>query len=178
MTEVDTSALDELEAEHDLIKHVLSALEAATPETADARFFDSVIRFIARFADGCHHEKEERFLFPTLAKRGMHVEMGPIGVMLLEHEMARDHVTRMRELIAINDVPGLCAKGREYAQLMRAHIAKEEAALFPLARGLLTAEDRSRLRTAFDGIETPLESLDALRGMVNRVLESADAPSE
>ncbi len=153
MSQTALSAIDELEAEHTVIKRLLSAMDAATPERVDAPFFARAVEVIATFADGLHHEKEEQYLFPLLAQRGVLVKMGPIGVMLAEREQAREHVARMRDLIAADDVVGLCREGRSYVELMRGHILKEDMALFPMARSVLSEKDKAQLREAFDAIQ-------------------------
>lgn len=146
------TVLEELEAEHAIIERVLDALERATPETVDAAFFEDVIEFTSTFADGCHHDKEERYLFPLLGLRGIRVEMGPIGVMLEEHTMGRKYVAAMRDLLEAGDLAGLCRGGRAYAALLREHILKEDETLFPMARAVLTDADHAALRAAFDRI--------------------------
>jgi hemerythrin-like domain-containing protein len=44
--------------------------------------------------------------------------------------------------------------GHGYIQLLRAHIAKENTILFPMADRVLTREDQTELAAAFDRFET------------------------
>jgi hemerythrin-like domain-containing protein len=80
--------------EHRVIERVLGALEAVAARMSSgasvrAEFFLEAADFIAGFADGCHHRKEEGVLFPALEAAGIPRAGGPVGVMLAEHEEAR-----------------------------------------------------------------------------------------
>ena len=80
--------------EHRVIERVLGALEAAAARMSSGasvrvEFFLQTANFIAGFADGCHHRKEEGVLFPALEAAGIPRAGGPVGVMLAEHEEAR-----------------------------------------------------------------------------------------
>jgi hemerythrin-like domain-containing protein len=158
-----------LEREHAAIGRVLKALEAATPNTADVAFFRAVVDFVREFADGSHHRKEEDHLFPALERRGIQRHMGPIGVMLHEHEEGREHAREMDRLIAAADLPKLCVRGRAYAALMRGHILKEEQALFMMGRSVLSAAEQAEVARGFatvgerEGVREPaLRAADAV----------------
>ena len=49
------------------IDQVADEMEAGGP--ADAAFFNSVFDYIDQFMDGCHHAKEDDYLFPALRAR-------------------------------------------------------------------------------------------------------------
>ena len=142
----------DLEAEHEVIRELLMALEAATPERCDGVFFRMVVDFIRRFADGIHHEKEEQHLFPALVRHGIHQEMGPVGVMLEEHQTLRGHVENMERQILAEDLEALCREGRAYAALLYDHIQKEEQALFVMGRSVLPPEVIKAVARAFAAI--------------------------
>ena len=38
----------------------------------------------------CHHTKEEKSLFPALEQAGMPTNMGPIAMMLMDHQRSRE----------------------------------------------------------------------------------------
>lgn len=168
-------AIDTLMAEHRLIERVLDALEAATVrlergEAVPPSFFASCADFVAGFADGCHHHKEEGLLFPALLAAGLPAENGPVAVMLAEHEQGRLHTRAMRaaaarladgEEAASQD---LVLAARAYAALLRQHIAKEDQVLFPMAVDLLPASAQARLLSDFaqaEEAETALGTLAA-----------------
>ena len=95
-------SVERLVAEHDLIERGLSLLEDAIIKIEDGQalpdgFSAWVVRFFQQFADAFHHAKEEDVFFPVLKERGILEQGGPIGVMLYEHGLSRDCVSRMRE---------------------------------------------------------------------------------
>lgn len=96
------SVTDELKQEHRIIERMLAILEAAatrsdTGQELPNEFFPKVVDFIRNFADRCHHGKEEDYLFPVMEKCGVPRQVGPIGVMLMEHDQARTYVKGMDE---------------------------------------------------------------------------------
>ena len=144
---------EDLEADHRVIDKVLTALEHATPENVDVAFFERVVEFVQRFADGVHHKKEEDHLFPALVLSGMQQDMGPVGVMLEEHKHGRCHVGQLFQMLGFGDLNAMCAEGRAYASLMREHIMKEEHALFMLGRQLLRPAGVNRVTKGYASIE-------------------------
>ena len=76
---------------------------------------------------------------------------GPIAVMLMEHDQGRAHVRALAEL-AGQDAPWtsedrqrLAEAGHGYANLLRAHIHKEDAILYPMAEQRLPPEVMERV---------------------------------
>ncbi|MBI5867739.1 MAG: hemerythrin domain-containing protein [candidate division Zixibacteria bacterium] len=157
-----------LVAEHDVILHVLDALEKEAG-TVDGgapvrrEFFASAIAFVREFADGVHHKKEEGILFPRMAEAGVPHEGGPIGVMLYEHDEGRTHIRAMDSALAKaadGDAPSrqiLVRETRGYVALLRAHIMKENMILFPMADRVFDPGQRSLVLEAF----TQAEAADA-----------------
>ena len=56
-----------------------------------------VIDFSKNFTDVCHHTKEEKSLFPALEQAGLPSNMGPIAMMLIDHQRSREIGTQMEE---------------------------------------------------------------------------------
>ncbi|RPH54228.1 MAG: hemerythrin, partial [Acidobacteria bacterium] len=90
----------ELMAEHSAVLVALEVLEkivgalAARNQQAPEHL-EHLLDFLKGFVDLCHHGKEEDVLFPELEKLGVKRDGGPIGVMLMEHEVGRTHVRAM-----------------------------------------------------------------------------------
>jgi hemerythrin-like domain-containing protein len=157
-------ATEVLIEEHRVIKRVLACLEAAADRLEagqDVRpeFFIDVAGFVKGYADGCHHAKEEGVLFPAMAEAGVLVESGPIGVMLMEHELGREYARSMREaarrLQAGDETarPDLIASSRKYASLLSGHIYKEDNVLFPMAGYAIPADRQEKIWEDFDYVE-------------------------
>jgi len=158
--------------EHRVIEKVLDALECEAGRVedgapVDGAFFEHAITFVREFADGLHHQKEERVLFPSLTEAGLPQEGGPVGVMLIEHDEGRRFVATMHESLA-GAVAGeaaartqLSAAARGYVVLLRAHIQKEDTVLFPMAENVLDESAHSRVRTGFEEAEGDQPERDA-----------------
>ena len=91
--------------------------------------------------------------------RGVPREGGPIGVMLAEHERGRAYVRAMAEAAGRyskgdkSAAPVLIQNGRNYVELLRQHIAKEDRVLFPMADKVLSGAEQTQLFEAFETIE-------------------------
>jgi hemerythrin-like domain-containing protein len=67
-----------LKDEHRIIESVLSALQTAAEHVSRGEemrpaFFVNTALFIKKFADGCHHRKEEGALFVAMNESGLPV---------------------------------------------------------------------------------------------------------
>jgi hemerythrin-like domain-containing protein len=150
--------------EHRVIERVITSLEAATNElqqggTVRPGFYLDAVDFIKGFADGCHHKKEEGVLFTAMAAAGMPTEVGPIAVMLAEHEQGRAYTRGMRqgaERMQAGDVSAraeVIQNARGYAALLRQHIAKEDGVLFPMADQVIPPAAQGRVAEDFERVE-------------------------
>jgi hemerythrin-like domain-containing protein len=147
---------DELEHDHQAIEAVIALLTDAISHADDATAFAFAgwaLDFFRRFADACHHAKEERVLFPLLEARGIPRRGGPIGMMLLEHEEGRRLLAAMERAIAARERPRLVASAGAYGGLLRAHIAKERGVLFPFGETRIDEADDRALAERFAEIE-------------------------
>jgi hemerythrin-like domain-containing protein len=129
-----TAALRE---EHVVILQALEVLETAAVVHGDGdargQAWAALLDWFHDFADVRHHSKEERWLFPALEVAGMPRVGGPLAVMMDEHEQGRNLLRALREASA----PRRPVLARAYADMLRAHIAKENDVLFELADALL-----------------------------------------
>jgi len=157
-------ASGELKNEHKLILRMLDIVEEAcrrleSGDNVSAKVFDEVTDFITTFADKCHHGKEQDTLFPLMGERGFPTEMGPIAVMLIEHDQGREFVRGLVDATKRyggrddEAVAGVIQNARGYVELLRQHIYKEDNMLYPLGDKVLTREDDERLLREFERIE-------------------------
>jgi hemerythrin-like domain-containing protein len=133
--------LRRLEAEHRdalaaLLRLELAALaleHGAPPEP----HLDTVREVLAILTTAvrAHNDSEEAALFPLLA------DQAPSAVFVDEHRELRALEQRLaRELDGPRDRQALAATALAIVELLRAHIAREDEVLFPMARALLGAE--------------------------------------
>ncbi len=156
--------LSDFQRKHDAIQEMLDvsdelAWRLERGEDVDPAILAELMEFFRVFADGCHHSKEEQFLFPVLEEKGFPREGGPIGAMLGEHQEARTLIQQMNEAAASYSC-GDAGTGRRWAvtaracaALLGAHMLKENTVLFPMAEGLLTGNEHQALICAFDALE-------------------------
>ena len=159
-----SKAIAVLMQEHRVIERVLDALERAAGQldrSAAVRpgFFLEAADFIAGFADGTHHRKEEGVLFGAMIDGGAPKEGGAIDMMLDEHEQGRAFTRAMRDAarrLESGDAEArrqVVSSARSYVALLRDHIAKEDEMLFPMADEILSAERHDAVLRGFEQIE-------------------------
>lgn len=137
-------AIETLMHEHRLIEQVLDALvgfadelrrRGATEKEELGRF----VTFVRDFADGCHHGKEEDVLFEAMVQNGFPRQGGPIAVMLHEHAQGRAYARALQAKVeqpgawSAADLQAIAEAATGYADLLHAHIHKEDAVLYPMA---------------------------------------------
>jgi hemerythrin-like domain-containing protein len=150
--------------EHRVIEQVLSCLEAMSQQALAQGSLDGdsarqALDFFKTFADGCHHGKEEKFLFPMMERKGFPRDGGPTGVMLHEHALGREQIAGMAA--AVDDasvgkpdaVERFAKHARSYVELLRQHIFKEDHVLFVMADRALNSVEQEALLHAFDSVE-------------------------
>ena len=109
---------------------------------------ESFVRFLADEVDGIHGRKEEEGLFPVMI-RHIGDEGGPVEVMVSEHAALRLFQGRMAASLPklAQDAESeeawrtLAGAAGSVDRLLSDHIDKEDHALFPMARSMLTAAE-------------------------------------
>ena len=142
-----------------VIKRVLAALHAMlTGEDVPITSLGDLVMFSQTFVDRCHHGKEEMCLFPCLEQRGIPREGGPIGVMLMEHEMGRRLVRAIEDAVRRHEAgeasrDEVFARVREYVDLLEGHILKEEEVLFRMADHVMGRDDVQQTVACYERTE-------------------------
>jgi hemerythrin-like domain-containing protein len=168
------AAIEILRNEHRVIEQVLECVAAIAERSALQGAWDSeaatlAIEFFRTFADGCHHHKEEEFLFSLLEAKGWSRQAGPTGQMVREHRLGREHLDAMSRAVAGDDAAAFRQASENYVRLLREHIAKEDNVLFPMANCTLTPCDEDWLAEQFTRHEA-----GTTRGTHERCLELAN----
>ncbi len=174
-------------AEHEMIERAMAVLKQCL-EDMDATAKNPVqtvraLDFLLEFGDKIHNRKEEKHLFPLMQERGVPVDGGPIGVMLMEHEMERELLTRMVATAGklkdmdLGELSAYRDDGIKYLEVRAEHIWKENDVLYPMARRIISDDDSAALRDAFYAIDqaaygdTAHEKFAAMVDEVEKVLK-------
>jgi hemerythrin-like domain-containing protein len=118
-------------------------------------------RVFREYGDVYHHAKEEDILFPAMTEGGLSLDMGPLGVMLADHERGRMHVGALAEAGAgagpLSDGDRAAARvhGARFTALLREHMAKEDRILYPMALRLVPAAAMARVEVACAAVPQP-----------------------
>ncbi len=135
-----------LRRDHDLIEKVIKAMESTIQLLNDGKQIPEsillpVIDFSKNFTDVCHHSKEENSLFPALEQAGMPRNMGPIAMMLIDHERSRKIGKEMensaKDYISSGNSTKLISDMQQYVEHITEHLWKENNKLFMMAEARL-----------------------------------------
>ena len=135
-----------LRRDHDLIEKVIKAMESTIQLLNDGKQIPEsillpVIDFSKNFTDVCHHSKEENSLFPALEQAGMPRNMGPIAMMLMDHERSREIGKEMessaKDYISSGNSIKLISDMQQYVEHITEHLWKENNRLFMMAEARL-----------------------------------------
>ncbi len=135
-----------LRRDHDLIEKVIKAMESTIQLLNDGKQIPEsillpVIDFSKNFTDVCHHSKEENSLFPALEQAGMPRNMGPIAMMLMDHERSREIGKEMessaKDYISSGNSTKLVSDMQQYVEHITEHLWKENNKLFMMAEARL-----------------------------------------
>ena len=150
-----------LRKDHDLIEKVIKSMETTIDLLKSGKQIPEsilmpVIDFTKNFTDVCHHSKEENSLFPALEKAGLPRNMGPIAMMLMDHERSREIGKRMEQstktYLESGDSDKLILDMTEYVQHITEHLWKENNRLFMMAE--------ARLQYVSDKVDKELHEIE------------------
>jgi DUF438 domain-containing protein len=154
---------DFLVSEHEMIERAMAVLKNNLEKIESAvkapLQMQRALDFLLEFGDKMHNTKEEKFLFPLMAQKGLPVEGGPIGVMLMEHDAERKLLQKM-----IANLPSLAeatptarqkfaAEGFEYLKIRAEHIWKENDVLYAMGRKVFSDDDNTGLLKEFKTLD-------------------------
>ncbi|HUH40833.1 MAG TPA: ATP-binding cassette domain-containing protein, partial [Castellaniella sp.] len=158
-------ALDIIQEEHRNLWRIAVTMDMVADELANGNpvevgFFTALFDYIREFMDGCHHAKEDEYLFLALRRRSAEAasildrleaehRTGPADLLALRAHLDRGGAALVRNTAFIEGL-------RKYAQGLKNHIRAEEKEAFPLAREVLQPEDWVGINAAFGNNEDPL----------------------
>ena len=172
-----------LRKDHDLIEKVIAAMQTTVSLLKDGKKVPEsillpTIDFAKNFTNVCHHGKEEDTLFPALGKVGIPTNMGPIRMMIMEHETTKKIAEKIEEFaktyLDAGDPSNLIEGMELYIEHVKAHLWKENNRLFMMADARLQAY-RKQVEEALQKTEdTKLAELGKTRNYYEKLVESLD----
>jgi len=153
-----------LRRDHDLIEKVIKSMETTIQLLTNGKQIPEsillpVIDFTKNFTDVCHHSKEEKSLFPALEQAGLPSNMGPVAMMLMDHQRSREIGTEMEEsakkYLSSGDSTKLISDMHLYVEHITEHLWKENNKLFMMAE--------ARLQYVSEKVDKELEEIEELK---------------
>lgn len=178
-----TSFVGALIEEHRGFKVMLSVLEALAGRLGHrgevpSPMIADVLDFFEMFTDR-HHAREERALFPVLARHGMSSDQTVVHALLVQHDAGRAYCRKLRDdharLMAGDPAAGadFASHALGYCELIREHIRIEDDYFYKLADQLLTEAEQHDVVAEFSKLaggaadrERFLRMLDDYPGIV------------
>jgi uncharacterized protein len=153
-----------LMTDHETTERVFAAMEKAfaAPGGPSPGMVANLREYVVGYVDRCHNQKEERTVFPLLARAGLPTQGGPLAVMLAEHGQAKELVAELDRAAAAyaGGDRGRLAELREafgaYAELCKGHFWKENDILYPMAVRMLDEADQAGIVPGIEAVEAEL----------------------
>ena len=152
-------AIEILVGEHDSILKMIEVTRTilnTNDERINLEHIEQIVDFIKNFADKYHHLKEEDILFVEMEKHGMSREVGPIAMMIHEHNEGRNYIKLAGESIEKfkdgdrSSFEQIKYNLLNYCELLTNHIAKENNILYPMSERILPTEVLSAMSDDFE----------------------------
>jgi PAS domain S-box-containing protein len=153
-----------LRQDHEVTERVFAAMETkfSAPDGPPPSLVGLLVDYL-HYVDHCHNQKEELHLFPRLEEKGMPRHGGPLGVMLQEHDRAREILSRLVPLATAyaaaadrRTLPELRGAFAEYAALCKDHFWKENDILYPMAQRMLSDAEAAGVVAGIEEVEASL----------------------
>ncbi|NYT75748.1 ATP-binding cassette domain-containing protein [Alcaligenaceae bacterium] len=158
-------ALDIIQEEHRNLWRIAITMDWVADslqngEQVEEGFFVALFDYIQEFMDGCHHAKEDQYLFLAMRRRS------PEAAVILDR-LEAEHRDSPQLLQALRGFLGQGPRAltgnaefidalRHYADTLKQHIRHEEKDAFPLAREILQPDDWAGITAAFSDHHDPL----------------------
>ena len=172
-----------LRKDHDLIEKVISAMQITVGLLKDGKKVPEsillpTIDFAKNFTNVCHHSKEEETLFPALGQMGMPTNMGPIRMMIMEHETTKKITEKIEEFaktyLDAGDPSNLIECIELYIEHVKAHLWKENNRLFMMADARLQAYGKQVEEELQKTEDSKLTKLGKTRNDYERLVENLE----
>ena len=174
---------ESLRKDHQLIEKVLKALDSTINLLKDGKqipeqILNPTLDFTQNFADVCHHGKEEEALFPALEKAGMPSHMGPIRMMIIDHQRTKEitgHIEKAsKKYLEKGDADYLIQALELYVQHVTEHLWKENNRLFMMADARLNHAAQNVDQNLGDIEEKKLRELGKTRADYEKLVDDLE----
>jgi hemerythrin-like domain-containing protein len=156
--------IDILLDEHKLVDRVFAIIEKVRDKLEDekevpATVFWKIVELIRGYADVIHHSKEEDILFEQMREHDTELPdevQRNIAVLIEEHITALDLANEMHKGIRAyhRGTPQareeILKSVNEYLEIMQPHFKMEEDEVFPAMVGVLSQEEKDKMKADFD----------------------------
>jgi hemerythrin-like domain-containing protein len=154
----------DLKGEHDAMAIILAAMKKRATDIRKNNFVDlfrigQIIDFLRTFNDHCHHEKEEKILFPALLECDIPWTSDSINHLVNEHLLAHTCLNeiedKLREYIAghARTLDSLSSSMINYIELEENHIKIENEVMLPLTQKVLNIKTQETISMNFRKIQ-------------------------
>ncbi len=168
---------EDLMRKHGVLDRVLLIYEAglrrfASKEDFDPAFITDSARIVRKFIEDYHERSEEEDVFPRFRKAGKMVDL--VNTLLEQHQAGR-RVTDVVLQRAPNSRKDDDARRQtvtaiqSFIAMYRPHAAREDTALFPKLRDLVSSNEYDAMAEGFEKKEQKLFGEDGFDKMVDRV---------
>ncbi len=158
-------ALDIIQEEHRNLWRIATTMdwvagELQAGEPVEEGFFHALFHYIQEFMDGCHHAKEDQYLFLAMRRRAPEAAAPILDALEAQHRQGPDSLQTLRSFLGrgnlLAEQPAFIDGLRQYADQLKQHIRIEEKDAFALAREVLLPEDWAGITAAFSDHRDPL----------------------
>lgn len=138
---------------------------------------EELVNLFRNYADRWHHAKEETFLFEAMKAKKLKELDGHVNDLSGEHTKGRSFVKGMFDSFReaahgdMAEVMNFAKHARNYLDLLRGHILKEDKVIFPVFDKHLTDDDNKKLLELFATVR--LEGHNIMADIDSQYRESA-----
>jgi hemerythrin-like domain-containing protein len=171
----DVTPPEDLMREHGALDRILLLYDDCTRRIAAHEAFDadviaSAADIVRRFVEDYHEKLEENFLFPRFEAKGTLVDL--VATLRKQHAAGRTLTEKILKLAkATNANVDLDAALRAFVRMYRPHAAREDTALFPALRDVISPKEFDELGDKFEDEEHRLFGKEGFDGIVVQIGE-------
>jgi len=155
----------DIKSEHDAMTIILSAMKRRAVDMRYNRQVDlfriaQIIDFLRVYNDSCHHQKEEKILFPALLEYGIPTTSNIIHHLVNEHHISHNNLNNMEDKMhdylagRTQSLDALSTIMIQYITLEENHIKTENEILLPLVEKYFDKQKLMSVTMNFKNIQS------------------------